>query len=815
MTEPRDDKPDRLDIDASLSRPGRRQRDIDGGPGETAWAIAAPRQERDHSPAGGGAGNSGPDSRAGDLAPTGPGLSDAVGGNSAGPPPPPAPPPLALPAFGDDEDGERQAGPGIDVWRFMRGVWQRKWIVIAVAAIVTLLFLILALLLPREWRATVTLITQTHQDEFQISDLPPFKPQSYDISTFIDTIKLPSSLDETMQLTGISVLRRTLAGAIDVSLGRDSKIFSIHVTWDDPVMAARIANTVAELFIDNSAAIRRRDAQESFDDYGAQLREARAQLEAVDAEVLAFEEKHEIASLADQVQVLVAQVSDLDAQHRTRVAEAGAMQAALKRIGAQLDEEPEMVVTSSRYRSPFKQRLSDYQWELKEARTRYTDENPKIIRLQKRIETLEQLIEESNDEVAPENVYRLNPKREELTLRQQQLVDEIKVVEAQAEALRTTLDEARTVLAELTAARAGYEALLERKQEAERLVRNLGARVAEVRVGMLRNESGFSILEPAAPPMLPEPSLRKLVAAAGLVLGGGLGVFIALVLEFLDPLVRTARDAAGITGCDLVLEVQRAPDDEHARIDPERPAAPAAVLFRRLINELTTTLDTGAWRGLAVTSTGPEAGRSLITADLAAALGLKERDVLVVDADLRAEAGPRPTVLLGRPEADGSQPPRTIADVLEQRAEAADAVTGTAIPRVRLLGAGTPENDAGLLLLGSRAFADLAARLRREGTPVLYDLPPLSALESVTEAAAALGHLLLVVRSSHTRRQDLADAARLIEQRGITLAAVIVTDIPRDLLAGKPDFQPPEPAKKRPKEQKRREPAIPIEVPEV
>ncbi|MCG6942386.1 MAG: hypothetical protein LJE69_14185, partial [Thiohalocapsa sp.] len=444
--------------------------------------------------------------------------------DGAAPPPPPAFPPL--PGFGDEAEAA-PAGPGLDIMRFVRGVWQRKWIVIAIAVIVTLLFLLLALSLPHKWKATVTLINETQQDPFQMSDVPPYRPQDYALQTFIDTIKLPSSLDETMQRVGVSVLRMTMAGAIDVGVGRDSKLFSISATWEDPQTAARIANTVAELFLENAAAIRRQDTEQTFNDYSTQLREARAALDQANAAVLAFEEKHEIASMDDQIMVLVNQVSEADAEYRTKTAEAGAMRAALKRVQAQIAEEPEMVVAIARYRSPFKQRLSDYQWELKEARTRYTDENPKIKRIQKRIETLEQLIAESNDEVAPENEYRLNPKREELATRARQREDDIKVIEAQSVAIKQTLDEARGKLNALTVARTGYQELTAKLSEAKKLADKLTARLAEVRVALLRNDAGFSILERAAPPIFPEPSMRKLVAAAGVVLGGGLGLFVA------------------------------------------------------------------------------------------------------------------------------------------------------------------------------------------------------------------------------------------------------------------------------------------------
>jgi Mrp family chromosome partitioning ATPase len=471
------------------------------------------------------------------------------------------------------------------------------------------------------------------------------------------------------------------------------------------------------------------------------------------------------------------------------------MRAALKRVQQQMAEEPEMVVAISRYRSPFKQRLSDYQWELKEARTRYTDENPKIQRLQKRIATLEQLIAESNDEVAPENEYRLNPKREELSLRSQELEDEIKVVEAQAAATKQTLDDARVDLNELTVARTGYQELTADLREAEKLADKLSARLAEVRVALLRNDPGFGILERATPPIWPEPSLRKLVAAAGVILGGGLGLFVALVLELLDPLVRTARDAQGITGCELVFEFQQAPHRDDAHIDHVVPTAPVSTLFRTVVNDLRTALEDEDWRSLAITSAEPASGRSLVAVNLASALALKDELTLLVDADVRADAGPRPESLFG---VEALHPPADITDVLAGAAAPEDAFEPTTNPYVRLMSAGDYDDDRGLLLLGSRGFRDLARRFAREGQHVLYDLPPVYAMESVIEAAATIGNVLLVVRSGHTRRADLKVATQALTAREITIRAVLVTGIPDRLIAGKRTFQPaPKPKKER------------------
>jgi uncharacterized protein involved in exopolysaccharide biosynthesis len=715
---------------------------------------------------------------------------------------PPMLPPF--PNLDDDEDGGSGGLGHFDLMRFARGLWTRRRLIIVVTTVFTLLFLAIALALPREWRATTTLITETQQASFQVSAARPFEPQRYDLQTFIDTIKLPSSLDETMDRAGISVMRRTLASAIEVWFGDNSKVFSIHVTWDDPDIAARIANIVAELFIENAARIRLGNTRESFNEYDAQLQEARAEFQRINDAMIAFAEENQIASLEDQISVLVQLVATTEAAYNANVAKVEALRAAKRRVEEQLEDEPEMVVTSSRYRSPFKQRLSDYKWELNEARTRYTERNPKIIRLKKRIATLEQLIADSGDEVAPENLYEINPKRGELFLRKQQTADQLEIAEAEVSAQRETLDESRARLSGLLAARSGWEELNTQSKDAARLVDSLSVRLSEVRVAMQQVNSGFSVLEEAEPPDLPEPSLRKLIAAAGVVLGSGLALFIALLLELLDPLVRTARDAQVITRCPVIFEFEEPPESDDAQIDSASPTSPVATLFRRFANDLRSGLEVAEWKQLAVVSPEPRTGRSLAVSNLAAALGQQETDVLAVDADLRISAGPRPGKLLGA----GSSAEATTAtqmlstgnlgltDLLAGRCSLREAARSSRHPWVKVLGPGSlgneePEDDdIDLLKLGSRAFDDLNQWLRDQPFPVLYDLPPISEIESVAEAAAAVGQCLLVVRSGLTRRADLKTVAERLEARGIAVRAVLVTMLPGHLLTRPSVFGP-------------------------
>ena len=706
--------------------------------------------------------------------------------------PPAAAPFPAFPGLGSAEE-EEPSGPSLDVRRYLQGVWKRRWLAAGIAAGTALLATLLAFtLMAHKWEAAAVLMVRTHQDEFALGSSKPFKPQEYNLKTLLDTVKLPSSLDAVMKATDISVLRRTLAAAIDVTPGKDSNLFQVKAVWKDPRTAAAIANETAGLLVERSRSLRRKDAEEAVNYYDGQLAAAREKRRSINAEMQALQAKHKVSDFETEIKVLIEELAQRDAEYTTKVAETEAMHASRDRLDQLIGQQPDMVVLSTIYRSPLKQRLSDYEWQLQEALSRYTAENPKVIKLEKRIAVLEQMIEESNDEGAPQNTYAPNTERTEMRMRLQALTDELKVREAQVGALETMTNGMREKLAQLSAGKKEYELIRTQLGSAETLEANLVSRVDEARVIMLRNEASFDLVETARPPQEPLPSGRKLAVGGGLVLGTGAGLVIALLLEFLDPLVRRRRDVEDITGTELVWEFQRVPPGQHSVVDARAPGEPVAVLFRRLVNEMEARLDDDDWRCLGITSVEAEAGRSLVATDLAQALALKEHAVVLVDADLRAETGRRPSDLFDlRTDQPG------LWEALNDGASITSLLAKTESPGLQVLGPGalpaTGEDAAGgnPMALGTRQMRALVAELEQSGRRVLFDLPPLTAQETVAELASAIGNLVLVVRSGQTRRAELRESAEMLKDRGAHIRAVVMTDVPADLLSTKPTFDAP------------------------
>ena len=769
----------------------------DSDPGEAAWNLAEPPSDLTPGPA-----DPEPCSESRDAAPL---------------------PFLGFPGLGGEEE-EPPKGPGLDVKRLVRGIVKRFWLAAGIAFTIASLFLVIAVtMIKPKWEASAAVMVHTRQDKFSLGGAKPFELQDYNLKTLLDTIKLPSSLLAVSDALKLDAPPRVLSPAIGLTTGKDSNIFQITAVWKDPVVAAGIANKVAELLVQRSRDMRRRDAEDAHANYSAQLESARKELRTVTAEMRAFKANKNVSDFGAETQVLLGSLVNLESDLSTKVAETRALREALANIEKAVEGEPEMVVTSTVYRNPLKTRLTDYEWQLQEARSRYTEENPKVIKLQSRVDVLKQMIAESKDEGAPENLYSANTKLVELQARQRELTDEVRVREAQIDALTQTVERSRAKLADLTAADKDFQLLRARMSSAENLEQGLVGRVDEAKVMMLRNEAAFELFEVARPPTEAAPSAKKLIAVAGVVLGSGIGLVVVLVLELLDPLLRTRRDALGVPGVDLAWEFQQVPPGERAVVDAQWPSDPIAVLFRRLINELDAKLEAEDWRCLGVTSADPQVGRTLVATNLAQALALKEHPVILVDADLRRLAGMHPGDLF-------KLPPDQLGLLQALRGEApvTSLLATTETPDLALLAAGTFQSDLALERqtrgdpdaraptfvtpdsdrdpgwnpdqhatqgpdhslagLGSRQFRALQDTLRQTGRHLVYDLPPLGLQETVLEAAASLGNLLLVARSGQTTRHQLRNAAELIEARGAKVRGIMVTDVPVDLLEGAPLF---------------------------
>jgi len=695
-----------------------------------------------------------------------------------------------FPNFGDDDE-EPPARSSLDISRLLGGIWNRRWLVTVIASVIILLFTTLALTSTHHmWKAQISLINVANVDKFTVGKFgEPFKPQAYSLDTMLDTVKLPSVLEKTIQRSGIDTAPRKLATAIDVVVGKESKIFQMIVTWDDPSLAAAISNNLASVFIENNKAMRRKDAEDVFHYYGGQMQDAKKKLDQINAEILRFQTSHGIINFKVQSKVKLTKISDLEVEYQGLLSEVKSMQETKKLIDQNIESSDELIVQSAYYRNPLKKKLAELEWSLTQAKGRYTEKNPKVIDLLQRIHKIKQMVESGADKSAPENTYAANPIRQALMLRRYKLIDELDMKQSRIVALKKMIADKKQSLTLLNSNQKDFSQLLTKQASVQRLLDNLNNRVEESRIVMLSGQHDFAIVERATIPDQPESSGRKIILIAGVVLGVVAGILVALLLEFFDPYLRTRREAMGLADMDMVVEFQEVPDWAQKVVDISSPNEPVALMFRRMLNDLQVQLVDDVWESLAIVSVEKRAGKSLLLTNLAQAFSMKEESVLLVDADLSADASERPGDLFELKEGNPG-----LLQLLSGKVSIREVLQQTESKGVMLMPASVSSDIEAhaSVNLGGKSMQALINKLKDIDMRVLYDLPALDECETAFEAARSIAHVILILHSGHSKKADVKRVVERLKTGGVEIHAVILSNVPANLMQTELQFIAPD-----------------------
>ena len=188
---------------------------------------------------------------------------------------------------------------------------------------------------------------------------------------------------------------------------------------------------------------------------------------------------------------------------------------------------------------------------------------------------------------------------------------------------------------------------------------------------------------------------------------------------------------------------------------------PAAAHFDVMRTKLLQQVRGKGWRRIAITSPGPNCGKTMICLNLAFSLA-RQHDVrcIVIEMDLR-----RPSMARILGDRSGHQ----VAEVLAGTATAADHLIGHG----RNLGFGTnrkPASQSAELLQGPAAAAALEAiEVRYQPTLMLFDMPPMQISDDTMAAMGLMDAALLVGAAESTTvaeidrcEQDLATRTNVI-----------------------------------------------------
>jgi capsular exopolysaccharide synthesis family protein len=667
------------------------------------------------------------------------------------------------------QEGHR-AERGLDFATLVRILNEHRWL-IAGAVVVGLVLAILATLMTTPmYRAGVTL--EVNPPTVEVMDEKKTENagnlDSWDVTTTqVGLLKSHSLAEQVAQKlnlvsdpniagTGDAASRLQAAaavvrGGLDVEAPEEGQLIDFTYSSPSPQLAARIANGLADSFIDSSLQRRYDSSAYARRFLQQQIAKTRADLEKSERELVAYAQAEGIINTSTgtpgepggdanslQGESLVSLNKALAEATARRVMAEGAYRQA--QIAGAAD--------AAQDTSNLRQSRAALEAEYQEKRTLMKPEHPDMLSLRSRIDELDK-------QIAREGATAAGG-------RASTLLAEYRAAASAEGALRARVGALKGSVLNLRGRSIKYN-ILQRDVDTNRgLYDALLQRYKQIGVAGGVGASPVSIVDRATVPGAPYKPNLLLNLVAGLGLGLLAGIAAALALEFLHDTIKTREDVRTKLGLACLGVVPRQRGKGTVVEDLKDPGSPVSEAYSAVLAALRFSTEHGAPKVMLITSTDAAEGKSSSAFALAQNYSRRGESVLLIDADLR------------RPAFRGSSSRQGLTKLLTNEEPVRGHILETQFENLWLLPCGpTPPNPADLLSTGR--FKEIVAEAGGHFDRIVIDGPPVLGLADSSLLAAVAGNVMMVVESGRTKTKGAKEAVLRLQASGAHLVGVALT----------------------------------------
>lgn len=727
---------------------------------------------------------------------------------------------ITVPAYTvQTEDADRL--PLLEYWRILH---KRRWTVLGILLLVVVTVMIGTLKQRPVYRAkAVVQIDRETQNIVTFKEVVEFDPQSEDYletaykvlrsrtlaRRVIDKLRLDQVPEFSQPPSWLARLLRKnqpvdpkgIAGEVrsdpkyhslignfldrlTVTPVRNSRLVEIAFDSYDPVLAYRVANTLANNYIEWNLEVKWDATQKASEWLSTQLVGLKAKLEKSEEDLQRYAKENSILFIDEKQSMSAQKLKQLEEEYTRAEAERIQKESLHNQVrNSDLNSIPGLL--DSRLFQELSLKLADLRREYSEQSVIFTAEYPKVKRLKNQIDEIESVLQKervavarrvTDDYLAAVNRVRL---LKEVVGQQTKEFNDIAEKSIQYNILKREVDTYRQL----------YDGLLQRLKEAGV---SAGLKASNIRV----------VDEAEVPPKPARP--RKLInLALALVLGCALGVGMALFQEYLDNTLKSPDDvqrylrlpALGVIpsasgngrgklpygygygyGYGIRKRLPKpanqtgdgAPSPLHPELIGSGTNAQLSEAYRSLRTSVLLSTSGRPPRIILITSAQPGEGKTTTVVNLAITLAQLGSRVLVVDSDMRK---PRIAGLLKIKVS-----PVGLSTYLTGQSTLDESVVDTPIPNLYAVPCGpVPPNPAELL--SSELMGKLISEGREKFDYVLMDSPPVLHVADSRILAAQVEAVILVAHGGSTPRELVNHAKTYLLQVNANLIGVALNNV--------------------------------------
>lgn len=441
---------------------------------------------------------------------------------------------------------------------YLRALRRRLFLILSIFVIGSAAGVSLAFLLPPVYQSTARILVESQQipEELARSTVTASAAERLQLieqrlMTRDNLLSIVDELNLFADRPGLSPTKRveairnsTTFQSIELSgNGRNRQVsgFVISYKGNNAATVSRVANEFVTRVLEQNVQARSERATETTDFFESEVERLGLEITRQEAKISGFKNEN---------------IDALPQSYEFRLQEASTLQdrifAAEQRKTTLDDERRELVkaveegksLPSDRPLTPEEQQLRELQRSLVQQRSVLAESHPQIQALRRRIAAIEASIQ-SDGSTGEEGVPSFDPlsqTRRQIALLERELTNIEELIErdrGELEALKETLDRTPRIEIELSAMERALENL---RGQYDRAVSRLAEAAIGERLEVNRQAERFEVIEQARVPEAPVAPPRKLIAAGSVVGSLLVGIALALLLEILNPMIRTSAD---------------------------------------------------------------------------------------------------------------------------------------------------------------------------------------------------------------------------------------------------------------------------------
>ncbi|MFO1499092.1 MAG: polysaccharide biosynthesis tyrosine autokinase [Verrucomicrobiota bacterium] len=575
--------------------------------------------------------------------------------------------------------------------------------------------------------------------------------------TLIESVIKKLNLDRDVRYAKMKDVVRAVADDISVVPIRLSRLVDVKVQHPDKRKSADICNTLVTYFADGQLDRKQASSVAMVQQLRAEANTEKGKLHEAEEALQRYAKSHNQASFEESENIVLQSLKQFKAEWAKAKTETAAAEKIMEMADQVISNNAAIVTIPQVANSPaiqaLQKELAVAEAEFADLKKRYKSKHPTFIRAEERIGSLR---------------LSINEQAETIVASMRNHVETAKTTEAE---LKQLVDDQTQEQLKVASLRIEYDVLKREAEAADVLYKAVLAKMKESDITSHNKINNIRVVDPARVPIRPIKPRIVLTIFLGLIGGLGIAIGLAFFVNYLDDSIKSQDDVETYLRLPFLGYVPNIKTNSVVERDLQahlHPQSNAAEGFRTLRASISLMPKAERFQVLAVTSTIPSEGKSLVASNLAIVVAQTGLRTLLVDADLR-----RPSVH----KAYQLHSPTGLSSYLTRESDDLDAIVHkTEVPNLHVMCCGavpaTPSE-----LIGSKRMMEFLQAARGRYDRVVLDSPPISAVSDPLIIAAMADGVVFVTKFNKIRREHARKSIQRLQDAGIHIVGIVLNDI--------------------------------------